>query len=303
MERENRLTDVGSIVDEIDDGAVLAIGGFLTAHKPMAVIREIVRRDVSDLTVVAPPTSLETDLLIGTECVDTVLSPYVGAEGIAPIAPWFRHRSEAGDIRVKETDGGMVLAALEAAERNLPFMPWRGGVGTSIPDRNEDLVTFDDPIDGEPLVAVPAVEPDVAVLHLAEGDAYGNVRAVGDTFADGLIARAADRTFVQVEDVIANEEIRRAPERTVASFGNVDGVVEAPWGSHPFSCEGHYLADVDRLEGFVSAATSTIDGDADAWKEYLERTIYGPTDHDSYVDRLGTSRRTGLREYGGSQHA
>ncbi len=299
MTRRSLLTDIDAIVDELDDGDTLAIGGFLTSHQPMALVREVVRRNLSGLTVVAPPTSLETDLLIGTNCVDTVLAPYVGAEGIASIAPWFRQRAESGDITVKESDGGMIVAALEAAERNLPFMPWRGGVGTAIPDRNEDVEVFKDPLNGEPLVAVPAVEPDVAFLHLAQSDRYGNVQAIGDTFADGLIARAANRTYVQVEEVVATDEIRRAPEKTVASFGNVDGVVEAPWGAHPFSCTGHYLADTDRLERYVAAATDAVDGDQSDWKAYLDDCVYGHDSHAEYVDQLGTARRKGLREYGG----
>lgn len=299
MTRTNLLTDIDSIVATLDDGDTLALGGFLTSHQPMAIVREIVRQNLSGLTVVAPPTSLETDLLIAMDCVDTILAPYVGAEGIASIAPWFRHHAETGNLTVKETDGGMIIAALEAAERNLPFMPWRGGVGTAIPERNDDVEVFNDPLEGEPLVAVPAVEPDVALLHLAHGDSHGNVQAVGDTFADGLIARAAKQTYVQVEEVVATDEIRRAPEQTVASFGNVDGVVEAPWGAHPFSCEGHYLADTNRLKAYVAAATDAIDGDCTDWEAHLNSYVYGPEDHAEYVDRLGTARRKTLREYGG----
>lgn len=299
MERTTLLTDIDSVVAQIDDGDTLAIGGFLTSHQPMAVVRAIVREGVSDLTIVAPPTSLETDLLIATDCVDTVLAPYVGAEGIASIAPWFRHRVESGDLTVKESDGGMTLAALEAAQRNLPFMPWRGGVGTAIPDLNDDVEVFEDPLEGEPLVAVPAVEPDIALLHLARGDRYGNVQAVGDTFADGLIARASAKTFVQVEEIVATDEIRRSPERTIASYGNVDGVVEAPWGAHPFSCAGHYLADTERLEAFVAAAIDAIAGSPDDWETYLETHVLGHDDHDDYVDTLGTERQRHLREYGG----
>lgn len=299
MSRTSLLTDVNSVIDEIDDGDTLALGGFLTSHQPMAFVREIVRRDLSGLTVVAPPTSLETDLLIATTCVETVLAPYVGAEGIASIAPWFRHRAEEGDLTVKESDGGMIVAALEAAERNLPFMPWRGGVGTAIPERNDDVDVFEDPLEGEPLVAVPAVEPDIALIHLARSDRNGNVQAVGDTFADGLIARAAKQTYVQVEEIVATDEIRRAPEKTVASYGNVDGVVEAPWGAHPFSCVGHYLADTDRLEAYVDAAKDALDGDRSGWEAHLDSYVYGPENHDDYVDQLGTARRTRLREYGG----
>lgn len=299
MDRNTVVTDVPTVVDHVSDGDVVAIGGFLTSHKPMAFVRELVRQGMSDLTVVAPPTSLETDLLVAAGAPDEVLAPYVGAEGIASIAPWFRHRVEGGDLTVAESDGGMVLAALEAADRNLPFMPWRGGVGTDIPERNDDLVVFDDPIDGQPLVAVPPIEPDVALLHCARADRYGNVQSVGDTFADGLIARAAHRTFVQVEELVATDEVRRDPHATLASYGSVDGVVEVPWGAHPFSCEGHYLADTDWLETYVDLAERAIDGDGDAWDRFLDDHVYGPDDHFEYVDRVGVERLAALGEYSG----
>jgi glutaconate CoA-transferase subunit A len=300
MGRTHLDTDIPSVVDEISDGDTVAFGGFLTSHKPMATVREMVRRELSDLTIVGPPSSLETDLLIATGCVELLIVPYVGAESIAPIAPWFRHRAESGELTVQETDAGMVVAALEAAERNLPFMPWRGGVGTAIPERNDLVEVFEDPLEGEPLVAVPAIEPDIAILHLARADAYGNVQAVGDTVASGLIARAATQTYVQVEEFVATDEIRRSPVRTVASFGNVDGVVEAPWGAHPFSCEGHYLADVEHLETYVDAATAAIDGDNDDWEAYLDDYVYGQDTHASYVDGVGMAHLKSLREYGGT---
>lgn len=299
MSRARLLTDVATAVDAVGDGDTVAIGGFLTSHKPMAVVRELVRRGRSGLTVVAPPTSLETDLLVAAGCVDTVVAPYVGAEHIAPIAPWFRHRVEAGEVAVGETDGGMVVAALEAAERNLPFMPWRGGVGTSIPDLNDDVEVFEDPVAGEPLVAVPAVEPDVALLHAARADPFGNVQAIGDTFADGLVARASTGTFVQVEEVVAPEAVRRRPERTLAGPGNVEGVVEAPWGAHPFSCQGHYLADEPFLAEYVDAARAAVDGDDGDWRAFLDTYVEGPADHAAYVETVGVDRLVGLAEYGG----
>lgn len=299
MSRERLLTDVASAVEAVGDGDTVAIGGFLTSHKPMAVVRDLVREGRSGLTVVAPPTSLETDLLVAAGCVDTVIAPYVGAEHIAPIAPWFRRRVEAGAVEVGETDGGMVVAALEAAERNLPFMPWRGGVGTSIPDLNDVVEVFEDPLEGEQLIAVPAIEPDVALLHTARSDPFGNVQAMGDTFADGLIARAARRTFVQVEEVVAPEAVRQRPERTLAGPGNVDGVIEARWGAHPFSCQGHYLADEPFLAEYVEAAGAALDGDDADWEAFLDTYVRGPASQAEYVETVGVDRLAGLTEYGG----
>lgn len=296
MTRKSLVTDVSSAVDRISNGDTLGIGGILTSHKPMACIREIVRRGISDLTVVVPPTSLETDLLIASGCVDTVIAPYVGAETVAPIAPWFRREVERDRITVKESDAGMILAALEAADRNLPFMPWRGGVGTDIPSLNEDLVVFTDPIEEERLVAVPAIEPDVGLLHLPRADKFGNVQAVGDTLVSALLARASKTTYVQVEEFVANEEVRRTPELTVASFGAVDGVIEVPWGAHPFSCQGYYHADREFLEEYVSAADH---GDDDrTWESFFARYVTDPNSHGEYLESVGLDHLTGLSEYG-----
>lgn len=298
MKRESLLTEIENVVDAIDDGDTVAIGGFLTSHKPMACIRELIRRNISNLTVISPPTSLETDLLIAEGCVDRVITPYVGAEAISSIAPWFRHRAEHDQISVVECDGGMVVTALEAAKRNLPFMPWRGGVGTDIPTLNDELAVFEDPIEGQTLVAVPAIEPNVALLHCPMADMFGNVQSYGDTFSDSLIIRASEESFVQVEEVIANDEVRRNSHRTLASSRNVDGIIEAPYGSHPFSCEGYYTPDRSWLEEYVESANQAIDGDGDRWTTFLDKYVHGPSNHFDYLDCIGFEQLTTLHEYG-----
>jgi len=262
----------------------------------MVAVRHIIRRNLRDLTVIGSAVGgLDVDLLIGAGCVRKVISPYVGAEALAPIGPFFRAAAERGDIDVWECDEGQYYAGLQAAGMMLPFMPCRGGVGTSYPEVNPDLKVFTDPVLGQTLLAVPAIEPDVALVHAAAADVYGNVQFVGTGYADRLLWRAAGRTLVQVERVVSNEEIRRAPERTALL---ADGVVRAPFGAHPFSSPGFYLEDRAHIHEIVEAGRAVARaGDRGPFEAYLDRYVRGPETHVDYLEQVGLRRLLSLNEY------
>lgn len=290
------------LVDEVDldawfrDGMTIAIGGLATSSHPMLLVRHIVRRCLRDLTVVGSAiASLDIDLLIGAGCVRKLVCPYVGAETLAAVGPFFRHAAEHRTVDVWECDEGQYYTALQAAAQMLPFLPCRGGVGTSFPEINPDLKPFTDPITAQPLLAVPALEPDLAILHAAAADPYGNVQFVGTGYADRLLARAATRTLVQAERIVPNEEIRRCPERTALI---ADGVVRAPFGAHPFASPGFYREDREHLAGLVEAGRALAKGgDHKPLESYLERFVRGPADHLDYLDRVGVRRLFSLDEY------
>src|SRR5262249_43953201 len=217
--RQAVLVDEPDLDAWLSSGSCVALGGLATACHAMAAVRHIVRRNLRDLTIVGSAVGgLDVDLLIGAGCVRKVICPYVGAEALASIGPFFRAAAERGEIEVWECDEGQYYAGLQAAGQMLPFMPARGGVGTSFPEINPDLKLFADPVagavGGPRVVAVPAIAPAVGILHAAAADPFGNVQFVGTGYADRLLWRAAGRTLVQVERVVPNEEIRRAPERT-----------------------------------------------------------------------------------------
>jgi glutaconate CoA-transferase, subunit A len=278
------------------DGMTIALGGLATAGHPMVCVRHIIRRNLRDLTVIGSAVGgLDVDLLIGAGCVRKVICPYVGAEALAPIGPFFRAAAERGDVEIFECDEGQYYAGLQAAAQMLPFLPCRGGVGTSFPELNPELRLFTDPIRGETLLAVPALEPDVALLHAAAADPYGNVQFVGTGYADRLLWRAATRTLVQVERVISNEEVRRAPERTALL---AHGVLRAPWGAHPFSSPGFYLEDREHISLLVDAGRAYArSGDRRPFEEYLDRYIRGPGDQVEYLEAIGLRRLLALHEY------
>src|SRR5262245_51177165 len=192
MTSEERQEDVGAnaprqpvLVDECDldswlsSGMCIALGGLATACHAMAAVRHIVRRNLRDLTIVGSAVGgLDVDLLVGAGCVRKVICPYVGAEALASIGPFYRAAAERGEIEVWECDEGQYYAGLQAAGQMLPFMPTRGGVGTSFPEINPDLKLFADPVKGQTLVGVRASEPDVGLLHVAAAGPFGHVQCL-----------------------------------------------------------------------------------------------------------------------------
>ena len=295
-ERRPVLVDEARLGEWLTSGMCVALGGLATACHAMVAVRHIVRRGLRDLTVVGSAVGgLDVDLLVGAGCVRKVVSPYVGAEALAPIGPFFRAAAERGEIEVWECDEGQYYAGLQAAGQMLPFMPCLGGVGTSFPELNPDLKVFADPVAGRTLIAVPAIEPDVALLHAACADPYGNVQFVGTGYADRLLWRAATRTLVQVERVVSNEEIRRAPERTALL---AHGVLRAPFGAHPFSSPGHYLEDREHIGELVEAGRRFArHGDRGPFQAYLDRYVRGPATHVDYLEAVGLRRLLSLHEH------
>lgn len=295
-ERRPVLVEETALDPWFSDDMCIALGGLATACHAMAFTRHIIRRNLRNLTVIGSAVGgLDVDLLIGAGCVRKVISPYVGAEVLAPIGPFFRAAAECGEIEVWECDEGQYYAGLQAAAQMLPFMPCRGGVGTSYPDINADLKLFTDPVKGQTLIAVPALEPDVALLHAAYSDPYGNVQFVGTGYADRLLWRAATRTLVQVERVVPNEEVRRFPERTALL---AHGVMRAPFGAHPFSSPGFYLEDREHIARLVNAGrTFARTGDRGPFEAYLDQYVRKPSTHVDYLEQIGLRTLLALNEY------
>ena len=148
--RRSVVKDLAEAVADIEDGATVGLGGAVTASHPMALVRALARRGARDLTLVAPVAGIEVDLLIASGCVRRVIGSYVGVEGLAAVGPVYRRAMEQGEIEMVDLDEAHCVMGLRAAGHKLPFMPWRGGVGTSFSQLNPSLVEFDDPVAGEP---------------------------------------------------------------------------------------------------------------------------------------------------------
>jgi len=295
--RRSVVTDARDAVELVKDGMTVAIGGFINASHPMTLVRELIRQQRRDLAIVgAASAGLEMDILIASGCARKVITPYVGAEGLGAIGPMFRAMAQRGELEAVELDEAMYYAGLRAAAQCLPFNPWRAGLGTSYPVVNPSLVEFNDPIRGETLLAVPAINIDVALLHAAISDKFGNVQHNGTGFGDRAIAAAADTVVVSVERLVSTEQIRQNPAAT--SVAGADHVVVAPYGAHPFGSDGHYGPDIAHIRGYVEAATTFLKtGRRDSVDEYLDRFVYGATDDVDYLERIGLRQLLALGEY------
>jgi glutaconate CoA-transferase, subunit A len=285
--RRSVLSAIPDALEAIEDGATVGLGGAITAGHPMALVRALARRGVRDLTVVAPTGGIEVDLLIAAGCVRAVVSSYVGVEGVAAVGPVYRRAVEDGTVRAIDLDEAHCVIGLRAAGHRLPFMPWRGGVGTSFPELNPSLVEFADPVAGEPLLAVPAIELDVALIAAERSDAYGNVQVIGSPHMDALLAAAAKRVVVQVERIVPSEVIRRNPEATM--YWRETTIVHAPFGTHPYS-NGWMTSDEQHLREFVAAGREG----GPALEEYLRRHVDEAEDHDGYLETVGIRRLVSL---------
>jgi glutaconate CoA-transferase subunit A len=288
--RHERIIDELEAASWIHDGMTVAIG----QPAPMAMLRHIIRRGIRNLTVVDAGFSL--DMLVAAGCVRKVVSYYMGGGFGNPVTPMVRAAAERGELEIWECEEGIICAGLQAAAQMLPFIPWRGGVGTSLPDVNPDLKLFKDPISGETLVAVPPVRPDVTILHAAIADAYGNVQHCGGPgWLDLFMYRAADRVVVQVEKLASNEEVRADPWKT--TIPAADAIVRAPYGAHPFYSRGFYVQDSDFLRSYSGAAASAAHGDGEALKRWLDHYCREPETHADYLETIGIKRLLSLYEY------
>jgi glutaconate CoA-transferase subunit A len=259
------------VVDRLQDGMTIGIGGWAARRKPMSIVRAILRSDLRDLTVISYG-GPDVGMLCAAGRVRKLVFAFVSLDAV-PLEPHFRAARQSGAIEADELDEGMVLLGLQAAAWRVPFLPTRVGLGSDLFDVNDTLKTvtspYPDPQTGEheDLVAMPALTLDAALVHANRADARGNVQFLGpDVYFDDLMAAAATDTYVSCERVIPTEGLlEEGPTQTLRIPRlNVTGVVEAPNGAHPTSCQPDYEVD----DEFIGAYAATAK-DASEWEAFL----------------------------------
>jgi glutaconate CoA-transferase subunit A len=266
----DKRTTAAEIAAELRDGMTLGVGGWGSRRKPMALVREILRSPVRDLTVVAYG-GPDVGLLCAAGKVRRVVYGFVSLDSI-PLEPNFRKARQAGSIEAVELDEGMLQWGLYAAALRLPFLPTRAGLGSDVLRLQPWLRTVRSPYaDGEELVAVPAIPLDVAIVHMNRADARGNASFLGpDLYFDDLLLGAAKRRFVSCEKLVPTSELARegSPLSLRIHRGMVDGVVETPRGAHFTECPPDYGRDEAFQSEYANAAR-----DADAWSSFEGRYL------------------------------
>jgi glutaconate CoA-transferase, subunit A len=225
--------------DLVPDHSSLALGGMTLYRRPMAFVRGLLRRQQPprNLTLVCFTAGLESDLLVGAGCVETVRSVYFGLESFG-LAPMFTEAVQRGEINIlEETEASMVLG-LRAVMAGVGFMPSHAWLGTDLPRLRPDVRTVTDPYTGEELMAFPAIPVDVVVLHGLEGDRYGNVRLNNNLGIDMELVYMACTVIVTVERVV--DQVQPALDGPVIPAPGAHYIVHAPGGAWPTSCYPRY---------------------------------------------------------------
>ena len=266
------------VVAELESGMTIGIGGWGSRRKPMSLVRAIARSNLQDLTI-ASYAGPDLGLLCATGKVKKAIYPFCSLDSI-PLEPHFRNARQSGSVETLELDEGLFLLGLQAAAWRVPFLPSRVGLGSFVVDRQPEIKTVVSPYDdGEELVAAPALNLDAALIHMHRGDARGNGMYLNvDPYMDDLVAMAAPKTFMSVEQVVPTEEL--------ASLGPVQamkisrlmthGVVEAPKGAHFTECVPDYGRDEAFQKEYAASAK-----DPELWAAWKTKYL-DCGDHDEY---------------------
>lgn len=284
----DKLTTVaGAVARLVNDGDYLAIGGFGCDRLPTAVAHEIVRQRKQNLGFAGHTATHDFQILCagnGTgrgrtlAKVDAAYIVGLEARGLSAHA---RRVMQSGEVEVCEWTNYALAVRLQAAAMGVPFLPSRTMLGTDTFAKS-GAKAIDCPFTGERLLALPALSPDVAAIHVHEADRYGNCRLRGTSVADLELARAAKRLIVTCERLIPHEEIRGNPSLTVIPFFCVDAVCEVPYGSYPGNMPYEYFSDEAHLKRWLDA-----EKDEATYRTFLDEYLFGVPDFNGYLAKCG----------------
>jgi glutaconate CoA-transferase subunit A len=302
-ERDRSLRDKVMSLDEaaalVPDGASVGIGGSTLSRTPMAMIWALIRAHRKDLFCARSITSSEGELLFASGASRHLLTSWFSQGIVWGVSRIMRLYTETGRAQFEEWSHLAVGLRFRAGAMGVPFLPLRSMMGSDVIARLPDAKFIDCPFTGEKLVLVPALNPDVALIHVQRCDAYGNAQIDGLPFMDLDLAMAANRVILTTEHIVSNDQIRRAPDQTKIPFMAVEAVVEAPFGAAPHECYGLY----EPLFAHLDAYAAQIRQEPEAGiRAYLERYFYGPKSWTDYLALIGLeelldARRRGVSIY------
>ncbi len=269
----------------VNSGEHVALGGCTMSRTPMAMLWALIRAGRRDLTISRSIVSSEGDLLYASGASSHIITSWFSQGIVWGVSKVMRHYTESAAARFTEWSHMGLGLRYRAGAMGIPFMPSRSMIGSQVAARLGDRVRETQcPFTGERLLLVPALNPDVALIHVQRADPYGNAQIDGLQFMDMDIAMAAKRVILTTERIISNEQIRRMPDRTLIPFFTVDAVVEVPFGCAPHECYGLY----EPFFAHMDAYTRQVNGDpVDGMQSYLNDYVREPESWTAYLSKLG----------------
>ena len=276
----------------VPDGASICMGTALEAPIPFAAGHELIRQRRRDLTLIGPISDILFDQLIAAGCVARIQAAWVGNVS-AGLGHNYRRAVENGvphPIAVEDHSNLSIAAALQAGAMGAPYLPTRSLLGTGLLDSNPTFKQAPDPFSGDPLVLIPAIRPDVAIVHVQRSDAEGHAHCWGTLGVTRQAALAAARVIIVAEEIWPRERILSDPGLVLAPTLKVAAVVHEPWGAYPSPVQGCYGRGHDFYHRY-HADTRTVDGTR-AW---LDRWVYGVPDWKGFLAALGAAALDAVR--------
>lgn len=268
----------------VSDGDKVGIGGSTLSRTPMAMIWQLIRAGKKHLDVSRSIVSSEGDLLFASGICDRIQTSWFSQGIVWGISKVMRHYVESGQTRYDEWSHLAMGLRFRAGAMGVPYLPMRPMLGSDVLRMRPEALATKCPFTDEDLLLVPALNPDVALIHVQRCDAYGNAQLDGLSFMDIDLALAANRVILTTERIVSNDQIRRNPDQTKIPFIAVDAVVEVPYGCAPHECTNVY----EPLFSHMDAYTAQVNADPVAGMQaYLQRYVREPASWTDYLALLG----------------
>jgi glutaconate CoA-transferase, subunit A len=294
-----KVTSLEEAASSVRDGDSVGIGGSTMSRTPMGLIWALIRSKRKELSCSRSIMSSDGDLLFGSGASAHVLTSWFSQGILWGVSKVMRHYIETGKARYDEWSHLAMGMRFRAGAMGVPFIPIRSMLGSDVLAQRPEAKEMICPYTNEKLLLVPALNPDVALIHVQRCDAYGNAQIDGLQFMDIDLAMAANRVVLTTERIVSNDQIRRAPDQTKIPFFAVDAVVELPFGAAPHECYGVYEPMIRHMQYYVGLVNKDPVGGI---REYLDRFVYGPKSWSEFLALIGIGEvleaaREGARIY------
>jgi glutaconate CoA-transferase subunit A len=265
----------------VHDGDYLGIGGFGANRTPVAACHEIVRQGRKQMGFAGHTATHDMEILSAGEVFNRIDVAYVVGLEARGLSPCSRNYLQSGNVKITEWTNYALAVRLKAAAMGVPYLPTRNMLGTDT-FIHSAAKTARCPYTQKKLVLLPALSPDVSVIHVHEADIYGNCRFRGIAVADIELANASKRLIITTERLIPTDEIRQDPSATQIPYHLVDAVCEVPYGAYPGTMFGEYFSDEEHLRQWLS-----VEKEPEKFRAFLDRNIYDCKNHEEYIRRNG----------------
>jgi len=277
-----------AIAKYVNDGDIVYAAGF-THLIPFAAGHEMIRQGKKDLTLARATPDLIYDMMVAAGCARKVIFSYMGNPGVGSLRI-VRSALEQGKLEWEEYSHFGMITRLQAGASGLPFLPMNQTGGTDLENANPNIKRIPDPYGGKDVIVVPALNPDVAIVHVQRADANGNAHLWGIIGEQKEAAFAAKKVILTAEEIVDESVIRSDPNRTMIPGIVVSAVCHVPYACHPSYAQGYY----DRDNEFY-LAWDRISESADSVKTWMDEWVYSVRDRDEYWGKLGTKTHKRLK--------